>query len=642
MQKSALVLISAVFAGLTLSACGGHASEESNPPPPNVVPMANAGSNQSIISGSTVTLDGTASSDPDGGISTYTWTQTGGTAVTLVGATTAQATFLAPTVSAVETLTFSLVVTDNRGAASSPATVTVTVNPPAPGTLTGAVRFMRIPTSANGLNYAGQQLQAARGVVVQALDATTDTVLASGVTSSNGTYVLTVAANVTVRVVVVSQMQRQNPQALPHWNFEVIDYDNSNTPYVFDDGIVLDTSAPVTHDVGIPSGFDSTGNQTNGTRDSAPFAILDTVYKSVQLVLSADPTADFPDLVLDWATGNPGGETYFDPALQAIVLSANVFEDTDEFDEHVIAHEFGHYVEHNFSRGDSIGGAHGLGDKLDIRVAFSEGFGYAFAAIVLNDPVARDTFVDIGCPNSQCTSEFNVEQNPAMTPAQAVPAGNFGCWCSESSVWSLLWDIYDSAVDSSDGVALGFAPMWNVLVNEQRTTHAFTSLFTFISALKNANPASVNALNTLVGAQNTNGFGIEPYASNETTSPPGVAANGALPLYTDVTVGGGPAVVRSVDDAGIDNTLGNRRYLRFTLQQARSITITATSSKTVGDADFWLYHNGVLYDFGISGTEPEVGDFDNAPAGDYLLEVYEYENILGDEPGDYDITVTVQ
>ena len=33
----------------------------------------------------------------------------------------------------------------------------------------------------------------------------------------------------------------------------------------------------------------------------------------------------------------------------------------------MIAHEFGHYIEYNFSRADNIGGPHGVGDKLDIR-----------------------------------------------------------------------------------------------------------------------------------------------------------------------------------------------------------------------------------------------------------------------------------
>ena len=42
--------------------------------------------------------------------------------------------------------------------------------------------------------------------------------------------------------------------------------------------------------------------------------------------------------------------------VEKIVLTAEVGTDTDEFDQHVIAHEFGHYIEHNFSRADNIGG----------------------------------------------------------------------------------------------------------------------------------------------------------------------------------------------------------------------------------------------------------------------------------------------
>ena len=638
MKKCAHVLVSAVFSSLLLSACGGHASDKSNPPRPNVAPTAFAGTDQSVIGSTTVTLDGTGSSDPDGSVASYAWTQTAGPAVTLASTTTAQTAFTAPTVAATTTLTFSLVVTDFNGAASTPDTVTVTVNPPTPGTLTGAVRFMRIPTSDNGLNYAGQQLQPARGVVVQAVDATTDAVITSGVTSLSGTYVLTVPANQNVRVVAVAQMQRQNPQALPHWNFEVMNATVTTNPYVYDDGVVLDTTNPVTHDIAIASGYDSTGG-ANGTRTSAPFAVLDTVYKGLQLVLSVDPTADFPDLTLDWSPNNIGGNTYFDAAAETIVLSGDDQEDTDEFDEHVIAHEFGHYIEYHFSRSDSIGGAHGLGDMLDIRVAFGEGFGYAFSAIVLNDPVARDTFVDSLCTNSQCTSEFNVEDNP---PEQFAPGTDTACYCSEATVWSLLWDIYDSAADANDNVALGFGPIWNVLVNEQRTTHAFTSLFTFISALKNDYPASANALVTLVNAQNTNGDGIEPYASGEVYVPPPVDSNAALPLYTDISVGGPAVTLRSVDDAGTDNKLGNRRYLKFTLSQARTITITTSSSHVNGDSDFYLYLDGAFYNLGISGTEPETKTITNAPAGDYLLEVYEYENTFeGSGSGDYDITVTV-
>ena len=182
-------------------------------------------------------------------------------------------------------------------------------------------------------------------------------------------------------------------------------------------------------------------------------------------------------------------------------------EDTDEFDQHVIAHEFGHYVENSFSRADNIGGPHGRGDKLDIRVAFGEGFGYAFSAIVLGDPVARDSFVNGGV---QVSSTFNVETNPPTNPAGA-PLHDYGCFCSESSVWSILWDLYDPVADANDNLSLGFAPLWSVLTNEQRTTPALTSIFSFIAALKAARPGDATAINTLLFAQNidnvTDAFG---------------------------------------------------------------------------------------------------------------------------------------
>ena len=75
--------------------------------------------------GAAVTLVGTVI-DSDGMIVSYLWEQTGGTIVALSGATDATAMFTAPDVSADETLTFRLTVTDNDGA-SATATVTVTV-----------------------------------------------------------------------------------------------------------------------------------------------------------------------------------------------------------------------------------------------------------------------------------------------------------------------------------------------------------------------------------------------------------------------------------------------------------------------------------------------------------------------------------
>jgi hypothetical protein len=256
-------------------------------------------------------------------------------------------------------------------------------------------------------------------------------VLATATTDSNGDYTMSVAGNTDINVIVVSQMLRDAGQPLPRWNFSVRDAATGDAidpgTYTYTDGQAFNSNAGTGHDIDIPSGFNSAGAVT-GTRASAPFAILDTVYQAVQLVLSAAPNVNFPELVLDWATDNPGGETYFamGETPQLIVLSADPTEDTDEFDQHVIAHEFGHYIEANFSRADNIGGSHGLGDRLDIRVAFGEGFGYAFGAIVLDDPVSIDTFVDGG---TRVSSTFDVDDNPPtpMTRRAAAGAANPRC-----------------------------------------------------------------------------------------------------------------------------------------------------------------------------------------------------------------------
>ena len=64
--------------------------------PAGAPPVANAGSDQTVAPGVTVTLDGSGSFDPGGGSLSYLWSQTGGTAVTLSSSTVVQPTFTAP------------------------------------------------------------------------------------------------------------------------------------------------------------------------------------------------------------------------------------------------------------------------------------------------------------------------------------------------------------------------------------------------------------------------------------------------------------------------------------------------------------------------------------------------------------------
>lgn len=119
---------------LTVTDNGGESDSDtvritvqSEPVDPNDPPVADAGANQTVTEGDTVTLTGSAT-DSDGTISSYAWTQTGGTpTVTLSNPSAQNSTFTAPDVSTSTILTFTLTVTDNEDATDTD-TVTVTIN----------------------------------------------------------------------------------------------------------------------------------------------------------------------------------------------------------------------------------------------------------------------------------------------------------------------------------------------------------------------------------------------------------------------------------------------------------------------------------------------------------------------------------
>ncbi|TDD27308.1 hypothetical protein E1218_10780 [Kribbella turkmenica] len=133
----------------------------------NQVPVANAGTAQTVNTGTTVTLDGSGSRDADNDPLTYTWTQTGGPVVTLSSRTVQKPTFTAPATPA--TLTFSLVVRDGK-VDSAVSTTTVTVTD---------------PNLARG-KTATQSSTSGTAVAARAVDGNTNGVFASGsVTQTN-------------------------------------------------------------------------------------------------------------------------------------------------------------------------------------------------------------------------------------------------------------------------------------------------------------------------------------------------------------------------------------------------------------------------------------------------------------------------
>jgi len=90
----------------------------------DILPTADAGTDQNVNPGDAVTLNGSGSTDAIGTIVSYEWVQTGGSpAVTLANANTAQAGFTAPDTSTGTALTFKLSITDDKGLTHSDSCV---------------------------------------------------------------------------------------------------------------------------------------------------------------------------------------------------------------------------------------------------------------------------------------------------------------------------------------------------------------------------------------------------------------------------------------------------------------------------------------------------------------------------------------
>ncbi len=93
----------------------------------NDAPIANAGIDQSVVSGDLVNLSGSGI-DIDGTIAIYSWVQISGTTINLNDSSIATPEFTAPQIGSIpETLVYQLIVTDNEGAQSLADTVEIIV-----------------------------------------------------------------------------------------------------------------------------------------------------------------------------------------------------------------------------------------------------------------------------------------------------------------------------------------------------------------------------------------------------------------------------------------------------------------------------------------------------------------------------------
>lgn len=105
-----------------------------DPTPVNQSPTADAGRDQTVETGDSVSISGSAS-DPDGSIANWSWQQVSGSAVSLSGADSRTVSFTAP--GSATDIRLRLTVTDNGGATDSDDVIIRVEEPAGSGTTTG-------------------------------------------------------------------------------------------------------------------------------------------------------------------------------------------------------------------------------------------------------------------------------------------------------------------------------------------------------------------------------------------------------------------------------------------------------------------------------------------------------------------------
>jgi hypothetical protein len=256
----------------------------------------------------------------------------------------------------------------------------------------------------------------ARGISVALVAETGGEMLAMGVTGDDGRYALTadgVGGDSVHVLAVASSTDTTRP-------IQVRRADNNQIHGFGGADFGLDT---ITHDVLI----------TVDSGAAGAFNVFDQLVTTMDRIRSIYGTQTPTPLRAFWHAGNGDGTYYSGNEMYLLGEES----DDDGFDDTVILHEAGHYVEDAYGRSDSPGGSHD-GSPADPRLAWSEGFSTYFAMAIRNQPVYMDSNADGGWSYNAETSVF-----------RANPNGPIGQQVSEDMIAEILWDMGDPADDDT-------------------------------------------------------------------------------------------------------------------------------------------------------------------------------------------------
>lgn len=510
-------------------------------------------------------------------------------------------------------------------------------------TLTGTAMYQArevFSTGSGGLGGAGAA-KPIRFVEVWATSSS-GSLIQCGETNVSGQFSLTVPRGASLNISVRSRAFNSNVKA------SVLDAPEKNKVYSLSQSVTADTSKSI-------------GTLTAGVDDQilgAPFNILDqilatNIYLRAQVGTCAIAgCANFtvaPKVTAYWEKGfNPNsyfddsqGISFYLPGYSRLFILGGIdgdvnSSDTDHFDNTIIIHEYGHFIEDTMTQSDSPGGPHDGNGLIDPRLAWSEAWGNFIQAVVLNNPRYIDTK---GNSSGSTRFLFNVnledktgsgsKDNPQFTGE-----GNF----REFSVTRFLWDAIDTGGSNDEAISGGFPQIWASLVRAidgfRNPNAAFRSLglFNFIQQTQ-INQEDWSSLRTLEMQTQASDEFLREYAFYVDNTGGCAANNFSITPYDDPTT--------DPSDIATSNLLRNNDFFHY---KHPGGTVTFRMNYTVAggaavetDMDLYIYNSkarfGVSTDVGgrfsertpdgnNATPEYETVTATNLAAGDYLINVF--------------------
>lgn len=327
--------------------------------------------------------------------------------------------------------------------------------------LTGVVRYEDRPQMSNGRLGSIQTLPA-RGVQLSLIAEDDGAVLYTTVTGDDGSYEFpTEGADVeSVHLMAAAvSMSAERP-------IEVVNQQRQ------------------VHGFGGPVFMSDAGTQdlliTDASGASEAFNVFDQCVinaDAIRLQLGVTPVK----LTAIWYRGSDDGTYYIPGNHEMHLLGAS--SDDDGYDDTVILHEAGHFVEDTVGRSDSPGGFHD-GSPTDPRLAWSEGFSTYWSMAAINMPFYGDS-------NSGGGWGYNAETSNEGAPQ---PTGNMSQQVGENLITEILWDMGDGAEDDQ-------------LAGDQIAVRMVQPMYLRTASLRNVGVAGVDLVDFLDGWFSTDGLG---------------------------------------------------------------------------------------------------------------------------------------